>query len=276
MSRLALSTLAIAIAVVVCGAGGAAAQQRRSPSPLFDLLDQIRVDPKDVRALLAQGADVKGSGSYVPLMKAIDRAGGPFGEDSDLAIVRILIAAGADVSRNGGSGGETPLCKAIGSRRPEDLVILLLRAKADPDVPCGWDTALGKAILYRSVEVATMLLDAGAKLPSVEGRINEDPILHKAAIYGPARMVSLLLRHGAPVDERTYDAGTPLMRAVNVGVAKVLVAAGADVNARNRRGESVLSVHTQAGHTAIAEFLRARGAHEETVLTPPAARSGAP
>lgn len=259
------SMVAVAIGVAaVCAGGGAAAQRKQTRSAMYDLLDQTRVDPKDVRALLARGEDARGAGAYVPLLKAIDRAGGPFGEDSDLAIVRILIAAGADVSRG---GAETPLCKAIGSRRAEDLVIVLLRAKADPDVPCGWDTPLGKAILYRSVDIARMLFDAGAKLPGIEGRINEDPVLHKAAIYGPSRMVSLLLRHGAPVDERSYDAGTPLMRATNVAVARALVAAGADVHARNRAGQSVLAVHLKAGRTEIAAFLRTRGARDEAVAS---------
>jgi serine/threonine-protein phosphatase 6 regulatory ankyrin repeat subunit B len=220
-----------------------------------------------VRAGNARADDVQAPGGewgLTPLLKAIDRAGGPFQEDSDLAIVRILIAAGADVSR--AHKGETPLCKAIGSRRAEDLVVLLLRAGADPNGPCGWDTPLGRAVLYRSVDVAAMLLEAGATPPSVAGKINEDPVLHKAAIYGPARMVTLLVRHGAPVDERSYDEGTPLMRATNVAVARALVAAGADVHARNRSGRSALTVHVQAGHDAIAAFLRSRGARDGVAL----------
>lgn len=263
-----LRGLPLAVAIG-CGTVPAVAQPQPSPSSLADLLDRITVEPRDVRALIARGAGLQAPGGTrgpTPLLMAIDRAGGPFRDERDLAIVRILIAAGADVS--GATRSETPLCKAIASGRAEDLVVLLLRAGADPNVPCGWDTPLGKAVMYRSVEIGGLLLAAGAKPPSMAGRINEDPVLHKAASYGPARMVALLIRHGAPVDERSYDMGTPLMRARNVGVARALVAAGADVHVRNRSGQSALAFHVQAGHEEIAAFLRARGAREDVVPPP--------
>ena len=178
------------------------------------------------------------------------------------ALVRILIAAGANV--DGRAGGETPLCNAISPRPSEDLVLLLLRAGANPNVPCAGETALEKAVLYRGVEIATMLLEAGAKIPSIAGRINADPVLAKAAHYGPSRMVSLLIRHGANVEDRGFYEGTALMRAKTVEVAKVLVAAGADVQARDGRGQSVLAIHVHEGRREIATFLQTRGATAET------------
>jgi ankyrin repeat protein len=276
MRSLALLALAAATLGAPTRALAQAPGPSPTPSPLFDLLDQVRVEPQNVRALIARGADVNAPGGYrhlTPLLKAVDRAGGPMADPSDLALVRILIAAGANVHR--GVGSETPLCNAISPRPSEDLVLVLLRARADPNVACGGDTPLDKAVIYRSVEIVTMLLEAGARVPSIAGKINADPLLNKAALYGPSRLVSVLIRHGARVDERGYGQGTALMRAKNVDVARVLVAAGADVQARDHAGQSVLAIHAREGRREIAAFLRSRGA-TDTPSPPGAAAASRP
>jgi ankyrin repeat protein len=263
MKSLTLVAIAMTMLAAPVRASAQATRPSATSSPLVDLLDQIRVEPADVRASIARGADVNAPGGHrhlTPLLKAVDRAGGPMADPGDLALVRILIAAGADVHR--GAGGETPLCNAISPRPSEDLVLLLLRAGADPNVPCGGETPLDKAVICRSVEIATMLLDAGAKIPSIAGKINQSPLLNKAAHHGPSRMVALLIRHGAAVDERNYAQATALMAATNVDVARVLIAGGADVQARDRSGQSVLAIHGRAGRRETVAFLRSRGAKE--------------
>jgi len=259
---------------LLLAAGDARAQQAASRSPVFDLLDRTLVTPAELRALLARGAPLEAPGGpqrVTPLLKAIDRAGGPMHDNSDLALVRILIAAGARVDPS--AGGDAPLCLAIQGRRAEDIVILLLRAGADPNVTCNGDTPLDRAVLYHSVDIAAMLLEAGARLPSIAGKINASPLLTKATRDGAARMVALLLRHGAAVDERGVGGSTALMEARTVDAAKVLIAHRADVHARDGSGRSVLAIHVAERHDRIAALLRSHGAREESSPLPPA---GAP
>jgi hypothetical protein len=260
-------------AAVVCLSPGAAdAQSRPSASPLFDLLDQISVAPADLRALIARGAPLEAPAGYrnlSPLLKAIARAGGPMNDTSDLALVRILIDAGAGVDRAAGS--ETPLCLAIRGRRAEDIVILLLRARANPNAACNDETPLDIAVRYKSVDIATMLLEAGARLPDITGKTNATPLLSTAAMDGSARMVELLIRHGAAVDARGIQR-TPLMSARTVDAARVLIAHGADVHARDGFGQSVLAIHMKAAHPRIVALLRTHGATDDD-LAPPAAGS---
>jgi ankyrin repeat protein len=269
MSGLRILVIAAATLCAATSGSAQAPPASRRAAPLFDLLDRSLVEPRELRALIARGADLEAPGGYrnlTPLLKALDRAGGPMAAEGDLALVRILIAAGANV--DGRAGGETPLCNAISPRPSEDLVLLLLRAGANPNVPCAGETALEKAVLNRNVEIATMLLEAGAKIPSLAGRINADPVLARAAHYGPSRMVSLLIRHGASVEDRGFNEGTPLMRAKTLDVAKVLVAAGADVQARDSGGQSVLAIHEREGRHEIAAFLQTRGATAGPALPP--------
>src|SRR5690348_4251365 len=63
--------------------------------------------------------------------------------------------------------------------------------------------------------------------------------LHQAAESGQEESVITLLEHGAKVDARSKNGWTPLMGAValrHLEVVKLLVARGAKINARDRRG----------------------------------------
>jgi ankyrin repeat protein len=73
--------------------------------------------------------------------------------------------------------------------------------------------------------------------------------------------VRLLLAHKVNVNARELNGYTPLMLAVSgghVAVAKLLIAAGADVHARDDDGNTVLKMAGQRGE--MIEVLRAAGA----------------
>jgi ankyrin repeat protein len=89
--------------------------------------------------------------------------------------------------------------------------------------------------------------------------------LHLAAHYGHADTVSLLLHNNAPVDIRSTNqmANTPLHAALagrRGDVAKVLIDAGADVNARQHGGWAPLHSAAANGDRDSVELLIARGA----------------
>lgn len=71
----------------------------------------------------------------------------------------------------------------------------------------------------------------------------------------PSQAVQLLLKHGAPVDPVNKTLATPLHRAANNGhrkAVKALVAAGANLYARDKDGNSPLHVSGWGdGHTCM-------------------------
>jgi len=103
------------------------------------------------------------------------------------------------------------------------------------------------------------------------------PLLHAAKV-GDAKFMALLLQHKALVDLPTATGVTPLMAAAFMGQGsnpsrgrwkteadgvaclKLLMDAGADVNARNAQGQTALHVAAQRGYNNIVKLLAERGA----------------
>jgi hypothetical protein len=120
--------------------------------------------------------------------------------DQDLATVRDLIAAGADV--NAESGGAFPLLMALGSANA-DIVTLLIRSgarvEADPD---GIYAPLVFAAGSGSVEMVQLLLREGVDPNGGVGRgdvVRTTP-LDTAAINNAIDVISVLLAAGAATD----------------------------------------------------------------------------
>ena len=98
--------------------------------------------------------------------------------------------------------GDLEAVRALLARRPEIVDLL-------PGGPSGSEIrALHIAVMARDVEMARLLLEAGA---DVNGRSEEGGFtpLHSAAQNGNAELVRLLLDHGADRSARTDDGQTP-------------------------------------------------------------------
>jgi ankyrin repeat protein len=113
------------------------------------------------------------------------------------------------------------------------------------------DTPLLVAISPIGEEMATFLVDSGADV-SAANASGRTP-LHLAANFGMVALGRLLIEHGADPDAAAKDGRTPLHEAVRVGVAldiadereqvaRLLLAAGADINRPDGRGLSPLHV----------------------------------
>ncbi|MEE1754994.1 ankyrin repeat domain-containing protein [Streptomyces sp. SP18CS02] len=114
----------------------------------------------------------------------------------DPAIVRLLLAAGADPGRGSGEDGdELPLCGAACWGRTE-VVRALLAAGAPADQKEGGGfTALTWAVLNGFADTVAALLEYGAD-PSLPGPSGEPPLV-TAARRGSPSVVRALLAHGA-------------------------------------------------------------------------------
>ncbi|MBI4904610.1 MAG: ankyrin repeat domain-containing protein [Acidobacteria bacterium] len=173
-----------------------------------------------------------GGGKGTPLLDAC-RVG-------DLASVKLLIGAGADVNATD-SHNATPLSEAAVSGR-KDIVRFLLDNKA-------------------SVNVSVAM--------------NKMPLLTMAAVRGEEAIVRMLVKAGAAVNARDARDNTPLMWAAysdfdRYSIVDFLLQSGADAKAVNKMGESALDWALQRGETHTVRLLRGAGSPSRKVAAHPA------
>ena len=269
-------SIALLFASVLCGATGQGlALGQGEPDRVVDAVK--RQDPLAVRSLLDAGADVnatQGDGATALHWAAYW---------NDLTMAQLLLDAGARVSA-ANDLGVTPLWLACNNGSAA-MTETLLDAGADPDaaLPSG-ETPLMTASRTGSVDAVRSLLTRGADVNAKEGSHGQSALMWAVAQRHSA-VVRTLLEHGAATDDRSmsypqvisssgnadlsgvYDIEqggyTPLLFAARQGgleSARLLVAAGADVNDVAPMGTSALVVAAHSGQSAVAMFLLEQGA----------------
>ena len=204
-------------------------------------------------------------------------------------MVDVLIAAGAEVSA-ANDLAMTPLVMA-GTSGNGAIVRRLLAAGADAAATgAGGETALMLAARAGSLDAVTALLAAGAEVNATETTRGQSALMWAAAGAHPD-IVAALLEHGAQVQARSrtgarvFNMGgsrsagsassgialeevpqggsTPLLFAARSGdleSARLLVAAGADVNDTTADGNTALVIAAHSGHGSVAALLLEQGA----------------
>jgi ankyrin len=240
----------------------------------------MRRDAVAVRALIQKKADVnapQADGTTALLWAA---------RYDDTATADALIAAGARAN-TGNRDGATPLQMAAinGSAA---MIEKLVKAGADlnaPLTPTG-DTALMLAARTGKTPAIDVLLEGGANVNAKESWGGTTPLMWAVSERHPDA-VKALLDHGADVHARSYFVGpangrgfegrtparddpkqkaeefasgwlTPLMFAAREGdleSARLLIAAGADVNAVAGDGKDALGLAVFNGNYAVASLL---------------------
>lgn len=183
-----------------------------------------------VRALLALGADagLRDRNGLSPLDVAAERA-------TDAGVPAALLAWGVAADPAGrwlpGERATTPLMRAAG--RPDGIAVLtvLLAAGADPS----WRDAEGNTALHLALgdpagaEAARLLLRNGAAADAASD--DGSTPLHVAASYGADQaMAELLLDAGASADAEGAEGVTPLMLAAAYATEPGLLAALLDAS----------------------------------------------
>ena len=231
-----------------------------------------------VRALLEQGADVtapQGDGTTALHWAA-------YWDDGDSA--DLLIRTGARVNAVNDLG-VTPLW-AASENGSAAMVRRLLEAGANPNAALlSGETPLMTAARTGNADVVKQLLAKGADEDATERGRGQTALMWAVAQHH-ADVVDVLVANGADLRARTHvwtqvvktseDASnppyiidiqqggyTPLLFAARVGdlaSAKLLVAAGADVNETAPYGTSATVVAAHSGHGDVAAFLLEKGA----------------
>jgi len=246
------------------------------------LIDAVRnADTAALRSLLKQRVDVNAAApdgttalhwaSYRDNLETADlliRAGAKVNAANDLgatplwtasmngsaAMVRTLLQAGADPNL-ALLLGETPLMTASRSGNPDVIAQLIDKgANVNGRGPRG-QTALMWAVAERHSEVVKVLLARGADFRA------------KSDVWSDMMAVP---PHGKPEYNRLIPHGgeTALMFAARVGdlaSAKLLLAAGGNVNDADAWGVSAMVLAAHSGFTELVEFLLDNGADANAI-----------
>ena len=268
-----MSVLRTCLVVLLVAANAAAAT-----SPVADAA--MKRDTAAIRALVQKKADV--NAPQVDGTTALHWAV----RVDDLEMADLLIRAGAKVAASNREG-VTPVQLAAMNGSPQ-MLRRLLAAGADPNAPLTpyGDTALMMAARTGKTDAIRVLLESGANANTREKWGGTTPLMWAVA-EGHADAVKVLVDAGADVSARSNFVGpangrgfegrtpaaprpdqkieefasgwmTPLMFAAREGdldSAKLLVAAGADVNAIAGDGKDALGLAIFNGNYELASFL---------------------
>src|SRR5579863_3530616 len=250
-------------------------------APASEVADAAMKGNKEaVRSLVQQKANVNASQSdgTTALHWAV-RA-------DDLETVDLLIRAGANVSAANRDGATPMLLASINGNAA--MLERLIKAGADPNAALTkyGDTALMMTARTGKTDAVKMLLDHGAQVNAKETWGDTTALMWAVSELHPA-VVKLLIEHGADVNAKStfvpsasgrgfegttpvaakpgqrpeeFASGllTPLMFAAredDMESARLLVAAGADLNAVGGDGKDALSLAAFDGSYDIASFL---------------------
>jgi uncharacterized protein len=180
----------------------------------------------------------------------------------NLAVVRALLGRGADVNAVERDRSQTALMWAV-SRRHDDVVKILLAHKAD--VHARTRTRPLRVMLDQGPRRTVKTSVEDARQIEAGG----STALVFAAQAGDVESARLLLAAGANVDDRAADGNSALVLSAFAGhgdVARVLIDAGADVNAAGA-GYTALHAAALRGDLATVKALLAKGAGPDAQLT---------
>jgi ankyrin repeat protein len=229
-------------------------------------------DIEKVRMLVEHGADVNAvskQGNMPLLLAAMS--------DRSAAIVKLLIAKGADVKAVNGGKVTTVFAAAQGG----DLETIRMLVDAGVDVNAAMVvglTPLMNAVGNGNVAAVKLLLAKGANVNAVSapvlGAVKNGPIelgkftaLINAATEGKPELIKLLLDAGADVNARDIRGMTPLMLAIatdhqHPDVVAMLLAKKPDVSVKDKYGDSALDWAKKFGDRSNMDALKRAGATE--------------
>jgi cytohesin len=267
MKQLLITTIA---AVLVVGCGPSVGIHEAAGSGNIEAVKQHMAANTDV--------NVKGMGNMTPLHGAAS--------NGHKEVVELLIAKGADVNAQD-KDYATPLDWA--KRHPEIADLLRkhggkMGEEVEPDI------SIHRAAVEGDIIAVKQHLDAGTDVNAKDSA--RCTPLHWAAWGGHKETAELLIAKGANVNVKRDNGETPLDAAIsqyqtkaadllrkhggktgeelnviiaaakkgNIEAVKQHLAAGADVNAKNKWGGTPLFLAAWKGHKEIAELLIAEGA----------------
>ncbi len=163
--------------------------------------------------------------------------------------LELLLESGADADIRS-KDGWTPLMTAAFYNQVEAVRILLkYGADAAKKDNSGW-TALMQAVYKGHTQVVTEMVQNGSQ--------EMERSLLVAALMGHADVARVMIAAGAEIDTRTEENETPLMMAAQKGrleTVEMLLAEGADATLTNNVGDTAADMAKERGHQVLAGIL---------------------
>lgn len=224
-------------------------------------------DTAKAKALLDKGAQphLTAASQDNDLVKSIDK--------KDFATASMLIAyaaeKGIDVSLV-----IPPLSKAVETNNKDLIAFLIDSAKQNPNAKNISDKnyPIGIAILAGNLEVAKMLLVAGANINIQNDKGLTPLMLIMSSFEGVQQdqakeslraVVRFILQNGAQVDVNDAKGKTALFYAVeqkDLPAIDLLLTAGANINHKNNAGETAIFLPAKEGNIEMVKALLQKGA----------------
>ncbi|KAL7905885.1 ankyrin repeat-containing domain protein [Trichoderma velutinum] len=176
----------------------------------------------------------------------------------DVSIMRMLLDAGIDMELPN-YNNHTVLNIASDWKKTE-VVRLLVERKANMHHRGngGWNAITIAAWSTADAEILRILAEGGANLNDAHPETGSTPLHFVMAYDAGLAKIILEYRKSIDIDKRNNYDRTPLLYACgedNVDCIKLLIRAGADVNAEDQWGWTVLSLVARRGLTAVTDML---------------------
>jgi ankyrin repeat protein len=225
-------------------------------------------DIRKVRLLVERGADIHATSQMgrTPLLVAAYTTG-------SFESVKFLLSRGAD-AKKADATGLTPLHAAVAANDVAMAKLLLESgsdANAQANIPQSatplmlagqnGNTDLIKLLLAKDVSVNAHSSSTNSRVQNGVIQFGAVTALHTAALAGNAEAVKLLIDAGANVNAEDVRGMTPLMWAVstdrpNVSIVRMLIAKGSDVSIRSKSQETVADWARKFNHSGVMTELK--------------------
>nr|WP_180486050.1 ankyrin repeat domain-containing protein [Treponema socranskii] len=230
-----------------------------------------------VRECIKKGipVSVQNNAGKTPLDIALEDSG----DEKSVAIAADLIMAGAETNDSQFSyfqtavsernfnyrfgDGQTPLHIAAIQHHKSIVRYLLANGAHTSAQDITGATPLHEAVRYGDIDIAKALLESGADV-NAEDNLGKTPVMLVIPEDKREAMYRILIEHAADVAKKDAYGDTVLhtatMTSLTPSILELLVAGGADVNARNKDGVSPLLIAVQKRNFAHVKFYAERGA----------------
>jgi ankyrin repeat protein len=221
-----------------------------------------------VKMLVDHGANVNVSSKqgHTPILLAAGHAGG-------LPVVELLLAKGATLKGPPDAQGNTPIAAAATTNDTALIKFLLDKGGKEILAGPGGPMALMQAAGFANAEIVKRLLSMGVDVNSVSPpeieHVKNGPIaignltaLILAVAAGDTENVRVLLEAGANINARDVRGMTPLMLAIatdhpNHDIVKMLLARHPDTSVKSKAGETALDWALKFKQSSIVTAVRA-------------------
>lgn len=255
----------IAILLIAKGAEIVVKDDRFGSTPLHWAAARGRV--KVVELFMAKGVDVnvRSKTGNTPQDAAINhkevaallrKHGGELGSihtaarAGDTQAIKDFLAAGADVNAKNGNGF-TPL--DLATRGKSTKAVTLLRKYGGNS---GAEDSILVAAILENIEAVKRHLAAGADVELRCKGCGGTALSHVAS----KQVLELLIANGADANAKNNNGESPLHHAATKEVAELLIANSADLSAKDDSGETHLHHAAKNGRKEVVELLIAKGA----------------